>query len=1229
MRNKIDDYAVPATAVNPLCGNDTCANASAYNQGSLSPRIQKRIQMGRTMLDAVQGTWGLQVKQTKMTCDASGQLTQVDGPRRDVSDIIRYSWSATAPWQLVSVQRPSLAMQTFSGYHVLGRATVVTDFYGQQWNSTVDGLGRNVTQQIPGIVNAQTQSYFPSGRLKSVTEPHGTSDVFAYDADGNVSSISRQPSLAVIDASQRFEYMKKRLFTDTLTQGPATVRLKVSTYDESGRLNSLSQGTGEQWGYDNAGRVAWRRNSGAVQDGGYSHRYAYDVFGQLTQVEQKFEGRFVPIAQLLWDTHGNLAAVTDSKGVRIEYTHDDFGRTVEVRSSDMGRRRFVYDEADNVIAELNANGVLIRFRYDADNRLIEKKYESAGLETYSYEAPTEAVRNCASGTLPVSNAANRLARVTDAVGTWYFGYTPDGKPAFEALVATNSQCAKVIQFTYLPDGRLASQTYPSGAVVELQYPSNGELFAERPKGLVLLREGVRKQLLSDMQYTAGELTAYSTSEGKWSLSRDTGGFPDRVEALDNKRRRQSFSTPNKWGAPDSIEEFVNGLEGPELKHTFVTNNLPALSEMTGPTYAKQLLDYLLSGDRLSENGAAYCYESGTHRLAWVQGKARLGYSPAGEVTQYVTPSGTRSLCYGATTRLERVVGRSGEVSDIVSNFRNQRSVEVWPLNGLRQDFRIDQDSRLMVELGVASLKAQYPRPIREYVWVGMHPVAALESGEAENGTSVPKGVTYLYSGQLGEVLTEVRDGGPLLRQYEYTPFGRRREYVTNATQPGNGSVLAVNGALFFNPPEVSKQATAFRFQWADDTLKGCRFEAIDFLDQQTVSLGVSVIAGAQGFSPWYPAGTTDFTFLLGCNVDDNAKVPLVVETQEKAVTIVPVGDASASPYPPGAEQKRYTLSSPTFLELTGIAVASCDELQVRDAQGAVLWQFAKTGFFGGPAPTLATTTQLQGEVLVGIWGTGCNSTELKAGFTVSAKRELQSKVAREAPVPMTLPGQRVRYDGLVDNWNRYYAPELGRYLSVEPMVERAGHVAAEVDSGRGFKVYAYAGNMPGQYTDTDGLRVNLTGISNAAQHETASAVNARLRSCPTLVDYFKSCFGKDPWTDNTNHEIGSKRSLFRDATANTNYVTQSTMLSRSAFGANTAQGEANLGASIAHELSHQMSLSTYDGEVYLGFPEPQGKCTANAFERLAKCILEKGCANCTVSKCEEKTGVVFGPGAFR
>ncbi|MEQ1737573.1 MAG: RHS repeat-associated core domain-containing protein, partial [Rhodoglobus sp.] len=81
----------------------------------------------------------------------------------------------------------------------------------------------------------------------------------------------------------------------------------------------------------------------------------------------------------------------------------------------------------------------------------------------------------------------------------------------------------------------------------------------------------------------------------------------------------------------------------------------------------------------------------------------------------------------------------------------------------------------------------------------------------------------------------------------------------------------------------------------------------------------------------------------------------------------------------------------------------------------------------------------------------------------------ESGVARWFP-PIRFPGQyRDEESGLHENWNRFYDPTTGRYLSPEPMLQRPGYVKARAGYGMTMATYAYANNNPIRYTDRTGL----------------------------------------------------------------------------------------------------------------------------------------------------------------
>lgn len=76
---------------------------------------------------------------------------------------------------------------------------------------------------------------------------------------------------------------------------------------------------------------------------------------------------------------------------------------------------------------------------------------------------------------------------------------------------------------------------------------------------------------------------------------------------------------------------------------------------------------------------------------------------------------------------------------------------------------------------------------------------------------------------------------------------------------------------------------------------------------------------------------------------------------------------------------------------------------------------------------------------------------------------------------LRFPGQM--YDSeteLHENWNRFYDPNVGRYLQPEPLLQIPEYKVLAARTGQPVPTYAYAANNPQHWTDSDGLRIRST-----------------------------------------------------------------------------------------------------------------------------------------------------------
>ena len=114
---------------------------------------------------------------TSYTYNSRGQITRIDGPRTDVSDVVTFSYDSMG--NLVSVTRPLLGTITYSDYDAFGRVGRITDPNGLVTAYTYDSRGR--ISEINRGDHIITFEYNPNGTLKKITMSEGETLNYIYD----------------------------------------------------------------------------------------------------------------------------------------------------------------------------------------------------------------------------------------------------------------------------------------------------------------------------------------------------------------------------------------------------------------------------------------------------------------------------------------------------------------------------------------------------------------------------------------------------------------------------------------------------------------------------------------------------------------------------------------------------------------------------------------------------------------------------------------------------------------------------------------------------------------------------------------------------------------------------------------------------------------------------------------------------------------------------------------
>ncbi|MFI9644270.1 toxin C-terminal domain-containing protein [Micromonospora sp. NPDC051925] len=298
----------------------------------------------------------------------------------------------------------------------------------------------------------------------------------------------------------RFGYDEEGHLAEVVNESGRPLRF---TYDDEGRFTRWQDRNTQEYRYtyDEQGRCV-----AADGSGGYlAARLHYDPAAQQTTVIDSLGHRTVyqlnerGQVQLLTDPLGNASAATwdrfdrkltetDALGRTTRYSYDDDGNLVEVTRPDGARATATYNELRQPVVVTDVDGAAWRREYDERGNLTMVTDPTGAATSYAYDEAghlTE-VTDALGGALRVTtdpaglisqlteptgavtsyrrDRAGRVTALTDPVGgVTHLGWTAEGRLAWRRTPDGASE-----EWTYDPEGNLVTHTDQTGATTECE-----------------------------------------------------------------------------------------------------------------------------------------------------------------------------------------------------------------------------------------------------------------------------------------------------------------------------------------------------------------------------------------------------------------------------------------------------------------------------------------------------------------------------------------------------------------------------------------------------------------------------------------------------------------------------------------------------------------------------------------------------------------------------------------
>jgi RHS repeat-associated protein len=344
-----------------------------------------------------------------------------------------------------------------------GRITRITDPAGKVYQYDYDGAGNLASVTLPGIAtpitysydashfflsavdsrgnNAATTTYYPDGRLESVTDAAGNVTRYAYNPGENTTTITNPDGGVVVSRYDSYGMLISQ--TDPLS--------RTTRYSSDSNHNLLSvtdpMSNTTTYTYDSRGN-----RTSTTNPLGKTSRKTYNQYGSPLTITDPLSNT----ATIVYNAYSLPERVLDSLGTAGGFTWDSRGNQIS-QYDGMGRETTsTYDAYGNKVSETDPLGYTRSYTYDQLGRMLTSSDPLSNTTHYAYDD------------------LGRLLAVTNPLSqTTNYEYDPNGNKSAEVNPASHRT-----QYTYTRSNHLERVTYPDSISVSYTYDWRGNKLTE-------------------------------------------------------------------------------------------------------------------------------------------------------------------------------------------------------------------------------------------------------------------------------------------------------------------------------------------------------------------------------------------------------------------------------------------------------------------------------------------------------------------------------------------------------------------------------------------------------------------------------------------------------------------------------------------------------------------------------------------------------------------------------